>query len=300
MRPANIVTAIADVLAGVAIASAVMPFKNFDPNNLIIPCLATSFLYGGGVVMNDVFDAELDKIERPERPIPSGLIKKSSAATFGILLMLLGILCASLQNYLPAGWYFDADSPINFLSKTALIATIIAIAALLYDKWAKHHSFLGPLTMGFCRGCNLLLGMSVIGWFDQFILLAIVPAIYIFAITMISRGEVHGGRKTTIYIAAFLYLIVLAAITFTAVNTGTILQTAPFLVFFAIMIFLPLSKAIKNPIGPNIGKAVKAGVISLIIMNASWAAAVDNLTLAIVIIALLPISLLLARLFAVT
>jgi 4-hydroxybenzoate polyprenyltransferase len=78
------------------------------------------------------------------------------------------------------------------------------------------------------------------------------------------------------------------------------MQTAPFLVLFAIMIFLPLLKAMQNPEGPRIGKAVKAGVISLIIMNASWAAAVDNLTLAFIIIVLLPVSLFLARLFAVT
>jgi 4-hydroxybenzoate polyprenyltransferase len=283
MRPANIVTAVADVLAGVAIASATIPFREPDFNKLALICLATSFLYGGGVVMNDVFDADLDKIERPERPIPGGVIRKSSAALFGILLLVSGVVCALLINL-----------------STALIATIIAIAALVYDKWAKHHSFLGPLTMGFCRGCNLLLGMIVIGWFNEFLFFAIVPTIYIFAITMISRGEVHGGRKTTLYIAAFLYIIVLAAITFTAVNSDTIFQTAPFLILFAIMIFPPLAKAIKNPIGPNIGKAVKSGVISLIIMNASWAAAVDNLMLALIIIVLLPISLLLARLFAVT
>ena len=283
MRPANIVTAIADVLAGVAIASAAMPFRDLGFSNVVLACLATSFLYGGGVVMNDVFDAELDKIERPERPIPSGLIKKSSAAGFGILLLVLGIVCAVLIN-----------------PSASLIATIIAIAALIYDKWAKHHSFLGPLAMGFCRGCNLLLGMSVIGWFDQFLLLAIVPAVYIFAITMISRGEVHGGKKTTLYIAALFYAIVILAILTVSFGQETLLQTVPFIAFFGFMIFMPLLKAMEKPEGPRIGRAVKAGVISLIVMNASWAAAVNNLTLALIIIVLLPVSLFLARVFAVT
>ena len=80
----------------------------------------------------------------------------------------------------------------------------------------------------------------------------------------------------------------------------TLPQTLPFVVFLAAMIFLPLQKAINQPTGPRIGKAVKSGVISLIIMNASWAAASDNLLMAFIILALLPISLLLARLFAVT
>ena len=66
------------------------------------------------------------------------------------------------------------------------------------------------------------------------------------------------------------------------------------------MIFTPLLKAIEKPEGPRIGKAVKSGVISLIVMNAAWAAAFGNLRLAVVIIVLLPVSILLSRLFAVT
>jgi 4-hydroxybenzoate polyprenyltransferase len=44
----------------------------------------------------------------------------------------------------------------------------------------------------------------------------------------------------------------------------------------------------------------EAGVISLIIMNAAWAAAFGDLRLAIFILVLLPVSIVLARLFAVT
>jgi 4-hydroxybenzoate polyprenyltransferase len=288
MRPANIVTAVADILAGIAIAGTLY-FSQFDIAAIILLCLSTAFLYGGGVVMNDVFDTELDKIERPERPIPSGLIKKSSASVFGITLLILGVACAAVSN---THHQFPAS---------VIIAALIAIAALIYDKWMKHHSFFGPLNMGICRGLNLLLGMSIyVPAINNYWPLAVVPVIYIFAITMISRGEVHGGRKTTLYLAAFLYVIVLAAIALTAQFSETIMQTAPFLILFAIMIFLPLVKAMQNPDGPRIGKAVKAGVISLIIMNASWAAAVDNLTLAFIVIVLLPVSLFLARLFAVT
>ncbi|MBL7696516.1 MAG: UbiA-like protein EboC [Chitinophagaceae bacterium] len=292
MRPANIVTAISDVLAGVAIAYAmfiafpVAPHLNWT--GIIFLILSTSFLYGGGVVMNDVFDTDLDKLERPERPIPSGLIKKSSASFFGISLIVLGVLCAILV------------SP-SLQSLSWVIAIIIGAAALIYDKWAKHHAFFGPLTMGLCRGLNLLLGMSIITIaVHAFVYLALVPLLYIFAITMISRGEVHGGKRTTLYVAAALYLLVILTILYISFTEDTLLFTLPFIVFFSLMIFLPLQKAIIKPEGPRIGKAVKAGVISLIIMNASWAAAVDNLVLAAIIIALLPISLLLARLFAVT
>ena len=70
-RPANLVTAIADVLAGMAIAGY---FRVYDPAPAPVGwlALATVGLYGGGVVFNDVFDAELDAVERPERPIGHG------------------------------------------------------------------------------------------------------------------------------------------------------------------------------------------------------------------------------------
>ena len=288
MRPANIVTAIADILAGIAMAGTLY-FSHFDIVAIVFLVLSTAFLYGGGVVMNDVFDAELDKVERPERPIPSGLIKKSSAALFGSLLLFCGIACAALSNTL------------HQFPASVIIASLIAIAAVSYDKWMKHHSFFGPLTMGICRGLNLLLGMSIyVPAVRSYWPFAIVPVIYIFAITMISRGEVHGGKKSTLNLAALLYIIVEAIILTTALHAETIWQTLPFLLFFMLMTSIPLVKAIKNPSGPRIGKAVKSGVISLIIMNAAWAAAFGDLTFALIIIALLPISLLLARLFAVT
>lgn len=282
MRPANIITAIADILAGVALANSAR-LTQIDISPVIFLVLSTSFLYGGGVVLNDVFDAELDKIERPERPIPSGLIKKTHAASFGISLLLLGIACAAYSNAI-----------------SAVVAASIAAAAITYDKWLKHHSFFGPLNMGICRGLNLLLGMSIFPAALSFWFLAIVPVIYIFAITMISRGEVHGGKKTTMYTAALLYAIVIAAILFVAYRTDYLITTIPFLVFFAAMIYIPLLKAIEKPEGRRIGKAVKSGVISLIIMNAAWSASCGNLRMALVIVVLLPISILLARLFAVT
>src|SRR5690606_37006300 len=94
MRPANLVTAVADVLAGVTIAGAVtMPDRSLS---IALLCLSTIGLYGGGVVFNDVFDAELDKKERPERPIPSGRISVKQATLLGLALLGTGITAAFL------------------------------------------------------------------------------------------------------------------------------------------------------------------------------------------------------------
>ena len=287
MRPANCVTAVADVLAGIAISgyfidSTLPTFPYLKP--VLFLCVATIGLYGGGVVFNDVFDAELDATERPERPIPSGRIKKMEAKILGIFLLSLGFLFSLMVSF-----------------TSAYLAFLIAASSLFYDKWGKHQKLFGPINMGLCRGFNLLLGVSIVpAMVIQYRYLAIVPVIYIAAITMISRGEVHGGKKTTLYFAAFLYAVVIGCIGFFAYRQSNLLYTLLFILAFAFMIYRPLLVAIGNTSGPNIGKAVKAGVLALIFMNAAWAAAFGHLYLALFIILLLPLSLKLAKIFAVT
>ena len=286
MRPANIVTSVSDVLAGVAISGFLTSF-HFTTGNLspiILLCTSTIGLYGGGVVFNDVFDSALDKVERPERPIPSGLIPIKQASILGIILLLIGIITAFRVNEI-----------------SGLLSVSIAAAALIYNKWSKHHSLAGPLNMGLCRGLNLLLGISIVTVaLNQWWLIAFVPIIYIAAITMISKGEVHGGNKSVLYFAVILYSIVIAAILLLAYLNAEFWGTIIFLLPFSLMIFSALIKTIRLPLPKNIGKAVKAGVIALILMNAAWAAAFGAIVLAFLIVLLLPLSLWLAKIFAVT
>ncbi len=295
MRPANVVTSVADVLAGIAIAGYFLPTALYTTGGLtwgsgtpLIPvlllCISTIGLYSGGIIMNDVFDTELDAVERPERPIPSGLISKNAATIFGGICFFIGIFAAGM------------------LSRNAqYLSVTIMVSCLVYDKFLKHSSIFGPVNMGLCRGLNLLLGISILqGAVQQYWFLAIVPIIYIAAITMISRGEVHGGGKNTLYFAALLYLLVISGIVYFAAANKQLPITLVFVVGFAFMIFKPLLRAIQNPIGPNIGQAVKFGVIALILMNAAWASAFGVWHIAIIIVILLPISIGLSKAFAVT
>ncbi|MGN6490835.1 MAG: UbiA-like protein EboC [Agriterribacter sp.] len=291
MRLANIITAVSDILAGIAISgyflSVDQPSFSWLPVILLI--VSTVGLYGGGVVFNDVFDAELDAIERPERPIPSGLITKAAATLPGLVLLLTGIATAA--------WVHK-----TLLSASSLIAIAIAAGALVYDKWLKHHAVLGPLNMGICRGLNLLLGISIVpAAIPQYWYISIIPVLYIAAITMISRGEVHGGKKNMLYAAGILYGFVLAGIFIVSfLNKSGGLYVFAFAALLGGFIFPPLRRAIREPKGYNIGKAVKAGVISLIVLNAAWAAAFNMPYTAIVILFLLPLSIILAKAFAVT
>src|SRR5262245_66670484 len=120
MRPANVATALGDVLAGYAVAGLA--------NHAALPWLlvSTACLYAGGVVLNDFFDRDIDRVERPERPIPSGRVTPRSAATIGLLLLAAGVLAASIAT-VAAG----------------VIGGSIAFCVLLYDAWSKPRPIAG-------------------------------------------------------------------------------------------------------------------------------------------------------------
>ena len=110
---------------------------------------ASGLLYAAGMVLNDVFDLPSDRIERPERPLPSGRISLHTARWLGWELLLAGttltwVLARATQSFWPG-----------------VVGTFLAGTVVLYDAGIKR-TLLGPLAMGACRGLNVLLGMSVL------------------------------------------------------------------------------------------------------------------------------------------
>jgi len=289
MRPANIVTAFADILAGFAVAGGVIIFTGeaalFSHEGLWWLLLSTFGLYGGGVVFNDVFDAELDAVERPERAIPSGRVTKFQASLLGTLLHLIGVITA-----------FQVNQTAGF------IAITIAMLTIIYDSKAKHSVVFGPLFMGLCRGGNLLLGISIVpGILFQSWFLAFIPIVYIASITLISRGEVSGGNKMHGYIAVgMLTTVMIALLIFAVIPEYRLLTALPFLLLFAWMVFPAYLNAAINPEALTIKNAVKRGVLSLIFLNSVIAAGFSGLILGLIVALLFPISLLFSKLFAVT
>src|SRR6266498_3888642 len=53
----------------------------------------TTFLYVGGMFLNDAFDTEFDQQRRKERPIPSGAISSRTVWQFGFVWLALGVAC---------------------------------------------------------------------------------------------------------------------------------------------------------------------------------------------------------------
>lgn len=282
MRPANIVTAVADILAGVSIAGMLVSGGTKELGALII---ATIGLYGGGVVFNDVFDKALDAIERPERPLPSGQVSLLQAQILGTGLLLMGIMAAF------------------FVSKVSgVLAIFIAGLALSYNKFSKHHTIVGPINMGLCRSLNLLLGISIsLSALHDLWWISIIPLVFIGDITLTSQGEVKGDNTSTIYIALFLDVVVTGIFIYLHFYLDYHLsQSWPFLVLWLWMNGNYKLKAIRQNQPKTIMKAVKMGVLSLIPLNACIAAGFQDWVIGLVILVLLPISIGLAKSFSVT
>lgn len=272
-------TAAADILAGYAVAGL--------GNGKALPWLliATICLYGGGVVLNDYFDRDLDAVERPERPIPSGRVQPLAAARFGFVLLAAGITAASLAT-----------------SSSGAVAAIIALFVLIYDQWGKNQAVLGPVNMGVCRGLNLILGMSAVPatinsrWY-----LGLLPLIYICGVTALSRGEVHGGSRTTVLFSLLCVLSVLAgALILTLTSGHQSLAGGGILLVLGWRIVPPFWRAYKDSQPAAIRNAVKIGVLSLVFLDAVIGAAYAGSLYGLLVLIAALLAGRLARVFAVT
>ena len=67
-RLPNVFTAMADIAMGLLVTYG----DQTTPAAPVLLLLASSLIYTAGMVLNDVYDYEVDVQERPHRPLPSG------------------------------------------------------------------------------------------------------------------------------------------------------------------------------------------------------------------------------------
>ncbi len=279
LRPPNVMTAMADVLAGYAVAGL--------GNGRALPWLlaSTAGLYAGGVVLNDFFDRRLDAVERPERPIPSGRVPASHAAGLGAALLLAGVASA-VQATWPA----------------AAVAAAVAGLVVLYDAWGKHRAAFGPMNMGLCRGLNLLLGMAAVpATISGHWRLALLSFVYIAAATAVSRGEVHGGKRGPAGLALISLIGVVGVLAAIAAGSGP--RAVPALALTIVLgwrVLPPFWIVYKDPSPPAIRRAVRAGVLSLVLVDAVISTVYAGPMYGAIVLATAVVAGLLARLFSVT
>jgi 4-hydroxybenzoate polyprenyltransferase len=249
LRPPNVTTAVGDVLAGFAVAGLGRPW--------ILPWLlaSTVCLYAGGVVLNDVFDLEIDRVERPERPIPSGRVTRQRAAILGSVLLGSGVAFAFAGR--PAA---------------GMVAAATAACILLYDAWGKRQTWVGPVNMGMCRAGNLMLGVAAapeaLSWAWP---LGALPLLYITAVTTVSRGAVHGGKRAAVSFALIsLLFVVLALLWLSAGGAGRGVSPAGLVLtaLLSVRLLPPYLDVWRSPAADRIRQAVRTGVLSLVLLDA--------------------------------
>ena len=86
-RVSNLPTVWTNTLTGIVLAGGALG------SPMTLPLLvALSLFYVGGMYLNDAFDARIDAVERPERPIPSGAISARAVFAAGFAMLALGVV----------------------------------------------------------------------------------------------------------------------------------------------------------------------------------------------------------------
>jgi 4-hydroxybenzoate polyprenyltransferase len=188
MRLPNFFTAMADPLAGWFVVGGGLPAWH-----VVALTLAGGCLYTSGVVFNDYFDYDLDCVERPERPLPSGAISRSTAVRLAVALMIVGLALAAAVDMAAFG-----------------IALFLAAMIFFYNAWAKQFVGLGPLVMGTCRFANFLLGMRCSP--PRLWLAPAALGVYCTALTWIARNEAASMKLRAVVKRMLLGIIVVDAL----------------------------------------------------------------------------------------
>jgi len=158
MRPVNCLMMGFAVIVGAALASPDI-FGNLW-QNLIYGFVTGFMLTAASMAINDYYDKEIDAINEPTRPIPSGLIKPEEALVFAFFLTAIGFIAAFLT---------DTTSPLCFV--TAVISLAVSTA---YVTVGKKTGLLGNFLVSFCVAVPFLYG-------NLAATNAIVPNVLIFA-----------------------------------------------------------------------------------------------------------------------
>jgi 4-hydroxybenzoate polyprenyltransferase len=287
IRVPNLFTAAGDVVAGYLLLSRGVAV---DWRDLLVLVAASVALYAGGVVLNDYFDRDVDRLERPERPIPSGRIAPRQVLALGVRLLGLGCVLAVAVG-----------------ATSLLVAALLAGCIVLYDARGKRVPYVGGLNMGACRFLNLVLGASGVAavrpepWLWFVLPAATIVLVYIAAVTVLSTGEVWGGsRAVSGAVFAALVGVVLAVLWLGLGDRLSDPSYLPFLAAFSVATLGVVGRVVVTPTAPNIRRAIKVCVLSLLLLNAAFAAGAAGLGYGLAVAALIVPSVLAARLFAVT
>ncbi len=264
LRWPGALTAAANAAAGFLLARGPNAVTGWAEAGAVVA--GAALIYSGGVVLNDVADAERDRTLHPDRPIPSGAVERRRAGVFGATLLVLGVLLVLLLGGLHAG----------------LAAVAAAACALIYDVGGKRSRVPGAVLMAGARGFNSLAGMlaSAGDWnalqraaeslaIPTFVIwYPLAVATYTLTLTVASTFEERRLGKAGAGALA-VGIAVVAAVPwafFTARWTWG--PAIPLLILGGSLIVGARDAA--KPGGPGVGMLVRQAVFGFLLVDAAW------------------------------
>ena len=159
MRSGNCLMAGIAALVGVFIAynivSANISLDSYTLTFSAFPILASFKVFlvvflvtGAGNAINDYFDIDIDRINKPDRPIPSGKIGLKNALYFSLALFAAGSIIAASINMI-----------------CGAIAVVNSLLLIYYASTLKRTALLGNIAVGYLTGSTFLFGGAV--FFEQ-------------------------------------------------------------------------------------------------------------------------------------
>ena len=137
IRAKNCLTASFGTIVGGLIASG---FKFDLIYYILIASLIVFLICGFGNALNDIYDIEIDRINKPFRPLPSNKISLKNAKIFSWLLVAIGLL-------------------LSMFNKVCFVIAIInALALYLYAKKYKRNKIIGNLIVAYLTGSVFVFG----------------------------------------------------------------------------------------------------------------------------------------------
>lgn len=295
LRLSNVLTAVADVWMGIVVATGSL----HPPLTCVLLTATSVLLYLSGMVLNDVHDVNVDRRERPTRPIPSGRITLESAKRLGYGMMLGGVCTAAAASY---------------YAETGLFFVVAFCLAFLIGSYnaGPRGAVDGPLTMGLCRATNVILGLSAVTaagvpraieqpvqelWF-----IAAGTMVYIVGMTMFARNEAAESRRGALTFATVVSLSGLAIFAMGPKFTASTLElTASDFRWYLLWTVLAMLvgrryvAAILQPTPRHVQQAVGNAIRSIIVIDAALAWGYADPFWGLAILALLPPTVLLAQ-----
>lgn len=283
IRLPNLFTLPSNILLGYILLTTFTMTITSVAQILILVTIST-LLYCVGLVLNDLFDYEIDKKERPNRPLASGKISKKNA----IIIVTIFIAIALILSLL--------------VSVTTFGISVLLLAIIFgYDKYLKNTNA-GPFTIAAARVSNVILGSSAnitsLDNFTQnipFVFVLTITFVYVSLIGFLSRYEVQGFNEN---IKSYLIPIIIAGIVCSILVFNLIgffkYESLLILVLFSFIMARAIYNSHKKD-SKGIQQTVKLMILSIIVLDSIFLTGIAGLTVGVPVLILLAPLLILAR-----